>query len=127
MPYQISWDGHADVEVVYSGLTSDVEMLEVVHRLYEDERFATLRRILHDLSGVEACAYSWRTLSEIDVITVGASFTNRDFRIAYVAGRKDLSDMFKLFMDIRYSTCPMQVFPTAAHAKAWLAASASSG
>lgn len=120
MPYQISWDDRATMRVVYSGLTGDRDVLEVIKIQHGDDRFDALRRVLHDFRGIEGCTHSVNTLEEIDCLTIGAWQTNPRFKIAVVADRSDVIDMIKAFEKERLDAYPMKVFSALADARAWL-------
>ncbi len=120
MPFQIVWQDHA-MTVVYAGQTSANEVLEVVNLQHGDERFDSLRRVLHDFSGIEGCSCDSETLEELGARGVGATFTNRHMRIAVVATHPDVIAMTDRFASLGLSPYPMRVFPAADMAKAWLA------
>lgn len=121
MPYTISWPNPTSVEVVYSGLTSDTEVQQAVTAIQEAAAFDTLRRVLHDFTQVLGCTHCDRTLLEIDASAVGPSLTNPNVKIAIVTERQDVIDMVRMYQGLRDTGYPMDIFPTVAAAKAWLA------
>lgn len=108
------------MNVIYSGQTSDREVLEVVNSQHGDYRFDSLRSVLHDFSGIDGCHYSGDTLEYIASLGVGASRANARLRIAIVSGRKDVIAMVERFQEVGLNTYPMQMFRTVADARAWL-------
>lgn len=120
MPYKISWHDGSAMDIAYSGQTGDREVLAVVKLQHGDERFDTLRMVLHDFTAIEACSYSDQILEELDCLTFGAWRTNPRFKIAIVTDRQDVIDMVMAFQKERLDAYPLRIFPTVAVARAWL-------
>jgi hypothetical protein len=120
MPYQLSWDRSTTLTVTYSGQTSAAEFLKAVLAEQGDYRFDTLRRVLHDFTGITGCTHTNEILAEMDYQSIGAACTNPDIRIAIVATRPDVNAMFDALLDLRLSAYPMRIFTSLTEARAWL-------
>lgn len=121
MSFQISWQSPSLMTVVYTGQTSDKEVLEVVKRQHGDERFDFLKMVLHDFSAIEGCSSDGDTLLELGARGAGAAFTNPHLKIAVVTERHDVIDMVDRFLKEGVSPYPMRIFATADMAADWLA------
>jgi hypothetical protein len=122
MPFSIAWPDVLTMVITYRGQISDRDVQAVARIGYADPRFDTLRSVLHDFSAIDGCAHSHGTLEEIEAAGIGPSQTNPLIRIAIVTERQDVIDLVRAFQDLGSNAYPMEIFPTLAAAKAWLAA-----
>ena len=97
MGYTTIWQAQT-IHVRYSGLTSDLEIAAAVREFQADERYDSVRHIIHDFSHCQGLTFSEDFVAELAAIDAAAALSKPKHNVFVVTTRNDVIKMTEAYL-----------------------------
>ncbi len=121
MSYTLSWEANGVVKL-FTGRTSDLEVLASIVEIESDPRFENIRWVINDFLRCTGFEVSKDGVDLMAATDKAASVSNANVKVAVIATDRELVGMAKHYADSPMNVYPTQIFSNRADAHAWLGA-----
>ena len=118
MQSEITWEPRG-LLVTYQGKITCVELSAVVRRFQSDERYDTIRYILHDCTGCTGASYTQTCLEDLAATDGAAAISNPRVRVAVVATHPEMLAFTRQYLSVGLHRRELRVFSTLEQARDW--------
>ncbi|SDG72932.1 hypothetical protein [Propionivibrio dicarboxylicus] len=118
MSHELVWESDG-VLVCYHGHLTIVEVAQVARLYQADERYDSLRYIVHDCRQCTGGSYSTEALLELAATDGVASRQNPDTRIAIVATHPDVVSLVQEYISTGMNRHEVRLFSAMDEARQW--------
>lgn len=106
----------------FSGFLGWDEYQSALTAILNDPNFELIKYVISDFSAVTETDLTVKDTVYVAALSKGATFTNKDVRVAVIATHPDILQLVDLYKSAPYASYPTAVFSTVSDAKTWLQA-----
>ena len=122
MHSKLSWES-GGLLVTYEGQITSMELSAVVRRIQEDERYDTIRYILHDCTACTGATYTPTNLEELAATDHAAAMHNPRVRAAVIATHPEMIAFTRQYLSAGLNRHEWRIFSTLEQARDWVGTS----
>ena len=118
MHYELSWEAKG-LLISYKGLITSRGVTDVVRQFQADERYDTLKYVIHDTSYCLGATYVSDELLELAATDGAAAVSTPDQRVAVVTDRPEVKAFTLQYLSAGLNRHEVRIFSTIAAARHW--------
>lgn len=118
MHSKLSWESRG-LLVTYQGQVTSPELSAVVRSFQSDERYDTIRYILHDCTGCTGATYMPADLEELAATDGAAALQNPRVRVAVIATHPEMLAFTRQYLFAGLNRHELRIFSTLEQARDW--------
>jgi hypothetical protein len=119
MSFETIWEPQGIYQKFW-GTVSSPELFDSLSDIHHDPRFASIRYVIKDYTGVEIFDVGVKTLLDGRAFNMVAQHTNPDIVVAVVTTNPQIIQASEMASSYRLDAYPRKILPTLADARKWI-------